>query len=330
MNGLQHPGRDAFARPAVAPTPCETVYTEGPVRLLRFRPDEPKAGRAPLLIVPSMINRWYIVDLRTGASLVESLCDDGFDVFVLDWGAPGDEERYTTWDRVLERLHRAVRRVSRLTRNEDISLLGYCMGGTLAVIHAALHPRTVRALVNLAGPVDFSEGGFLTHLVNRQWFDSDAIAEAGNLRPVQMQSGFVAIKPTQQLAKWVRFADRMHDPAFVESFQILEQWAGDNIAFPAAAYATYIGDLYQRNALVQGRHRVNGRTARLEDIDAPTLVITASRDHICPRASALALSDYVESCDHLEAPGGHIGAVIGHHARTQLYPQLGDWLARHV
>ena len=113
---------------------------------------------------------------------------------------------------MLARLARACRTVRRVSGASRLGLLGYCMGGTLGAIQAALEPERCAALVNLAGPIDFSEAGMLGKMVERRWFDADAIAAAGNVSPLQMQSGFVALRPTTELGKLVRWLDRAHDP----------------------------------------------------------------------------------------------------------------------
>ncbi|HEX3343050.1 MAG TPA: alpha/beta fold hydrolase, partial [Polyangiaceae bacterium] len=242
----------------VAPTPRDVLWRDGCAALYRFRrPEGVRAVSAtPVLVVPSMINRWYVVDLRAGASLVGALVAGGLDVHCLDWGTARDEDRYLTWDDVLARLGRAVRFVARTAGTPQVALLGYCMGATLAGIYTALEPQRVAALLNLAGPFDFAEGGFLRTMVDPAWFDARAVAEAGNVSALQMQSGFVALRPTSQLAKWVALADRGHEASARDAFEALDQWAGDNIPFPAAAYATYIEELYQKNLLVRGEHRV--------------------------------------------------------------------------
>jgi len=122
----------------------------------------------------------------------------GFDVWLLDWGVPEAEDRYLDWDAVLRRLGRAVRRV--LRESPTIGVLGYCMGGTLTSIYAAQHPDELAALVTLAAPIDFSHGGMLRRMVDPAWFDADAIADAGNVAPSQMQAGFGALLP----AWWTR------------------------------------------------------------------------------------------------------------------------------
>jgi len=313
--------------PPLAQTPRDELLLEGGARLYRFRGSAPARG-VPLLLVPSLINRWYVLDLRPGASLVEALVAAGIDTWLLDWGTPEPEDRYLDWDAVLRRLGRATRRVQRETGAARLGLLGYCMGGTLTAIHAAQHPDTLAALITLAAPIDFARGGRLRDMVDPRWFDADAIADAGNVAPSQMQAGFTALRPTLELAKLVSTPELALDPKSREAFLALEAWAGDNIAFPAAAYRRYIAEMYQDNQLVAGTHRANGRAAPLSAITCPTLVITASRDAICPPPAATALLSLIGSHDTetIQVPGGHVGAVVGSKAARDMYPALVRWL----
>jgi polyhydroxyalkanoate synthase subunit PhaC len=315
--------------PQLMPTPRDVIAREGTAALYRFVPPEGVVRRGrPLLLVPSLINQWYVLDLRRGASLIGALVASGVDVFCLDWGAPEDEDRHRTWDDVLGRLDRMVRRTLRTAGANQLGLLGYCMGGTLATIYTSLFPTRVAALIDLAGPIDFSQGGMLRTMVDRRWFDADAIADAGNVSPDQMQSGFSALRPTLELAKWVGMPELMRDPVAYDAYRALDAWASDNIAFPAAAYRTYIGELYQDNRLVAGTHRALGRAARLDAITCPTAVIVADKDTICPPTAATALLAHVATKDTttLRVPGGHVGAVVGSRAARELYPAVASWL----
>jgi len=317
----------------LAPTPKDVIHREGTARLYRFRrPNSGPTGGTPLIIVPSLINRWYILDLREGSSLVGAV-NPRVPTYLLDWGVPEDEDRYQTWDRVLSKLGRAVNRVRADSGAEKVAILGYCMGGTLSSIYSALEPEKVAALVNLAGPIDFSEGGMLRQLVDEKWFDPQAIGQAGNVNPHQMQSGFTALRPTLNTSKWFNyFTGMIFDDAQREAFDALEAWASDNTPFPGEAYTTYIRDLYQQNLLVKGEHHALGKRVELKRITCPVLSIVASKDTICPPVAATALNRLVGSKDTevLTAKGGHVGAVVGAQASATLYPALVSWLEKRL
>ncbi|MBK8253746.1 MAG: alpha/beta fold hydrolase [Polyangiaceae bacterium] len=313
----------------LSPTAKDTIFREGTAQLYRFRPEGGKAKEGlPLLLIPSLINRWYVLDLREKASFAGAMVRAGIDTYCLDWGIPEDEDRYLTWEHVLARLGRAVRMVQKHTGAPKVGILGYCMGGTLSTIWTAQNPDKVAALINLAGPIDFSQAGLLGHMVQPAWFDVGAIAAAGNVSPSQMQSGFVAMRPTLQMAKWVGLAARAGDKDAREAFDAMEEWSNDNVPFPAAAYETYIRELYQGNKLVAGTHYAAGKRVDLKNITCPVLTIIAERDTICPPAAATALNENCGSSDKsvIAVPGGHVGAVIGSKASSVMYPKTAAWL----
>ncbi len=309
-------------------TARDVIQHDGSSSLLRFRNQDTPLQGAPVLLVPSLINRWYVLDLYPGGSVAAALVEAGLDTFCLDWGIAKDEDRYLSWDEVIERLARAMRTVRRQTGSQQVVLIGYCMGATLAAIQAAREPHRCAALVNLAGPIDFGHAGLLGHLVDPRWFDAEAISAAGNVHPNQMQSGFTALRPTQQLSKMVRWLDKLGDPAALERAAALDRWASDNIPFPAAAYERYIGALYQANELFRGVHHVAGQRVDLATIDCPILTVVAERDTICPppAAEALAALSSSKDCELLSLAGGHVGAVVGSRAAKQLYPRLCKWI----
>lgn len=311
---------------SIAPTPRDVVMRDGTAELTRFRPVVANPGPV-VLLVPSLINRWYVIDLHEEASLVKACVEAGLDTYCLDWGVPRDEDRYLNWNDVLARLGRAFRKVLRVTGEDKIGVLGYCMGGTLTGIYTALNPEHVASFVNLAGPFDFEHAGVLGEMTDPRWFDPEVIAQAGNVAPQQMQSGFVSMRPTSQISKWVSFANKAHDPVFRDSFEALDTWASDNIPFPGAAYVTYIKELYQENKLVKGEHWVHGKRVDLGQITCPTLTIATSSDHICPPLAAQGLHDSVGAEDKrmVTVKGGHVGAVVGSRAKTDLYPIITDF-----
>ncbi len=313
------------------PTPRSTALEDGPAKLYRFVPPKGVVARkaAPVLLVPSMINRWYVLDLGTGRSVVEALVNEGFDTWVLDWGVPNDEDRDFSWDDAIARLDRMFRRVRRMTGEKKLSVIGYCMGATLSAIHGALHPDWYASLMSLMGPIDFEEAGFMRTLTDPRWFDA-YIAEAGNVAAQQMQTAFFLLHPTQQASKWVTLADRASklDLEYVQSFAAMETWTNDYVPFPADAYIRYIEELYQQNCLIRGTHQIDGRSVDLKEIICPVMTVVAERDQICPPKAATALVTAVGSTETrvLSIPGGHVGAVVGSKAKHRLYPELVTWL----
>ncbi|MCA9679944.1 MAG: alpha/beta fold hydrolase, partial [Myxococcales bacterium] len=326
-------GRLGQGLPPVGKTPHDVVWTENKWRLLRFRPraDAPRRYRTPILLVPSLINRWYILDLQPGRSFAEWMVAQGHDVYIIDWGTPGAEDRYLTFDDVCDRyVGRALRQVARRGPDGVAHVLGYCLGGTLAAIHAAARPERVASLVALAAPVDFHDDGLLSRWTRVPTFDVGAIVDAfGNVPWPLMQASFQLLKPTLNLAKLVTLVDRSWDDEFLDGFLATERWGNDNVSFPGECYRRYIEALYRDNALVRGDFTLSGRPARLDAIDCPVLAVTFEHDHIVPPRSAAVLLDHVASPDkdQLHLRGGHVGAVVSRKAAQTLWPALSRWWA---
>jgi polyhydroxyalkanoate synthase subunit PhaC len=318
--------------PAVGTTPADIIHRENKWSLLRYRPRaQGVAFATPVLLVPSLINRHYVLDLQRGRSFAEFLVAQGHDVYVIDWGTPGDEDRYLAFDEICDRyLGRAVRKVAARGSAGKVHLLGYCLGGTLTTIYTAARPERVASNTALAAPIDFHDEGLLSRWTRTETFDVDAlVAACGNVPWPLMQASFHLLRPTLALAKLVGLYDRAWDDEFLDGFFAIERWGNDNVAFPGEAYRRYIRELYRDNALLRGAFTLSGQAARLESITCPTLVITFEHDHIVPHRSASILLERIASPDkeHVHLPGGHVGAVISRRASTGLWPAVSSFWA---
>lgn len=318
--------------PIVGATPHTVVWTENKWRLLRFASAQPRLA-TPVLLVPSLINRWYVLDLGSGRSLIEWLVAQGHEVFCIDWGTPGPEDRYLTWDDIAGRyLGRAVRVAARYGRSGDVHVLGYCLGGTLAASYVAAFPDRVRSLLALAAPIDFDHAGIMAQWTRTPTFDVGALVEAfGNVPWQLLQASFHMLRPTLGAAKTVSLLDRAWDDEFLEGFLATEWWGNDNVSFPGACYVRYIEELYRRNRLVRGGFSVAGRPAELSAIRCPVLALAFEHDSIVPLASAAPLVDHVASTDRrlVVQPGGHVGAVVSRKAAARLWPAMSEFWATH-
>ncbi len=296
----------------------------------RARP-EGVAYETPVLLIPSLINRHYVLDLLPGKSFAEYLVSQGFDVFCIDWGTPSDEDRLLSFDDVADRyVGRAIRVAARFGTRGKTHVLGYCMGGTLAAVHAAAHPDRFASLVALAAPIRFADDGMLSRWVRSPAFDVDALVNGfGNVPWQIMQASFQMLRPTLNLWKTVRLLDRAWDDRFLDGFFAIETWGNDNVSFPGECYRTYIRELYREDRLIRGQLSLSGRRIYLSDITCPVMAITFAHDNIVPWESASVLLDEVGSSDteHVHLAGGHVGAVVSSAAAKQLWPQLVEFWA---
>ncbi|MDP3276552.1 MAG: alpha/beta fold hydrolase [Deltaproteobacteria bacterium] len=338
----ERPGRlramlQALARtkPKVGVTPSAVVHREGRWSLLRYQREDGSHAvfKTPVLLIPSLINRHYVLDLTHEHSMVETLLALGHDVFVIDWGSPGSEDRFVTFDDICDQaIARALRVTCKITDQSQAHVLGYCLGGTLAIIHCAARPERIATLTALAAPVTFSDEGLLSKWVRSETFSVDALVEAFGLVPWQlMQPAFQLMRPTLPLLKAVSLADRAWDNEFVDSFKAVETWGNDNVSLPGEFYRTYIHTLYRQDALVAGRFELSGVPATLESITCPVMAITFEHDNIVPWRSAATLIDRCASeiKEHVHQPGGHVGAVVSKKASKKLWPKLSAFWAAH-
>ena len=316
----------------IGTTPKDVVWTHRKTTLYRYRSTR-RRHATPVLLVFALINRPEVFDLRPGGSFTEFLLDEGFDVFLVDWGVPDDEDADMGLDSfVCDELHWAIRETLRTSDAEDVSLLGWCIGGVLCAMYEALHPDgPVRNLVLLTTPVD-TTGALYTNWVGRPSFDADLVAEVLPSVPGQVIDwANKMMKPVtnfwgtyRQLWDGVRAGQDRR-----ASYQAMARWVADNPPFPARAYREWITWMYKENRFVRGRIRLRGRRVDLARIEVPLLVVTAGADHIAPRPGTLPLLDLVSSRDleHLDRPGGHIGLMAGSKAKAQIWPDIAGWLA---
>lgn len=324
------PAPDAAEVPT-GTSPRDVVWTRNKTTLYRYRPDAPRAHATPVLLVYALINRPYILDLRPENSFVRHLLGRGYDVFLVDWGRAGWEDQGVTLDELItEHLPRAVTRMGRATGRSDYTLFGYCMGGTMGVIHAALDPAGPRNLVTLTTPVDFARAGVHSVWTDPRHFDARAIAGVlGNVSGSLIDLGNKMLKPvTNLLDVHVSMLERLFAGEDMTAWRAMNQWVNDGIPFPGAAFVQWIEDFYQRNALVRGDLTIAGRPVRLSSITQPLLNIAGARDHIVPPGMSRPLNDLVASRDneYLELPAGHVGLLAGSGARDMLWPRVTDWL----
>ncbi len=315
-------------------TPYEVVYEERMMKLLRYRSDSVQFAE-PIVVCFALVNRPYILDLQQERSVVQRLLERGFDVYLIDWGVPGKAEQ-SLWleDYICQFLKNAVSFVCEHTNASQVSLLGYCMGGTMATMFTAVHQECVRNLILMATPIDFAgDDGLLNLWARKEYFDVDKLIDAfGNCPGEFLQFVFQLMKPVQNFAeKQLAFCERLDDAAFLDSFVAVERWANDTIPVAGETFRQYVKLLYQRNLLVSGLMCLAGASVQLSAIKCPLLLLVADKDHLVPPNSTLALKRHVSSKDvsTLSINAGHIGLAVSSKAHRQLWPKAAEWIAEH-
>jgi len=318
--------------PVLGASAKDLLVERGTMRLHRYRPRRDDVYRVPLLLVMATTNRGYIFDMVPGQSLVEYLLDAGFDVFMLDWAPPrADERRLTLASYVLDFLPDAVARVRDACDEPDVSVAGYCFGGVLALLWAALEGEAsgLANLVTFTTPVDFSAMEMFQSWADRRFFDVDRLVDTfGNCPGDYLYTAFDMLRPGTRAVTAPRLWDQLHDDQYVRGFRMFDRWASDVLPLAGEYFRETTRRLMWDNCLMHGCMDVAGRAVDLSAVTAPFLHVAAEHDHIVPRAASAPLISMVGSADKREVvlKGGHVSLVAGNNAVRRLWPQLAQWL----
>lgn len=316
--------------PNDARTPSEVVYRENKLRVLHYLPTTKSVLPVPVLIVTSLINKYYILDLMPSKSYVAYLNAQGFSVYLVDWGTPDDADRQLGLEDYIDGyMGRIVSEVLRHAQARELSLVGYCMGGTMAVMYAARHPSAVRNLVLLATPVDFQNDSLLNIWSRKEYFDVDKFVNTyGNVPVEVLQNTFVMLKPTKNITRYADLLKHADDEEFVKTFLAFDYWVNDAVPVAGETFRQFVKNTYQENLLARGMMRLGGQLINLKKIKCPVLNVIAEPDNIVPPESSACLLNLIASGDTelLKVKGGHHGISIGPNALRIVWPKTADWL----
>jgi len=314
--------------------PTARAAVERPVRwregttLLRDYRRGNDATAPRLLVVPSLINRYYILDLEPEVSFLADLAARGYAPFVVDWDAPGAEEQGFDLTRYIAgRLEAALDAVKR-EPGGPIIVVGYCMGGNLALALALRRQNDIAALACLATPWDFhADGETQARLIGEVGRLMDPLFQALGEMPVDvLQSFFASLDPLSILAKFRRFAEMEGDHA--RKFVALEDWLNDGVGLSAPVARECLTQWYGENTTALGNWLIAGEPVRPERFLLPALAMVPSSDRIVPPKSALALATRLPHGETLTPAAGHIGMMVGGSARAKVWDPLDAWLRR--
>ncbi len=319
----------------VGRTPHEVVYREGNLTLKHYLPLKKERAATPLLMVYALVNRSYILDLLPGRSAVEQFLKGGIEVYLIDWGVPdeGDRDR-TLGEYISGSIHDCVQQVKETAGSEQVSLFGYCQGGTFSTMYTALYPEQVKNLILWATPIDFEVEGLLNFWSKKEYFDVDKLVDTyGNVPAWVLSRAFAMLNPIHNLMdKYVQFSwglsENGQDDEKIELFCAMEKWLSEGIPQPGEVFREFVKGCYQENLLIQNRMKLGKKLIDLRKIQCSALNVIAESDHIIPPDSSRPFNKAISSKDRmvLGFPSGHVGLTVGSQAGRALWPKVVDWL----
>jgi len=310
----------------LTPAPC--VWAEGSTRLLDYGPAGAGGDGIPVLVVPSLVNRAYILDLDSETSLLRWLAARGLRPYLVDWDRPGAAERgFTLTDYIAGRLEGALDAVRDRHQARPL-VIGYCMGGNLALALALRRHDDIAGLALMATPWYFhAEADRSANLaVAAAAALSPSMDALGEMTVDAIQSLFAGLDPLMVARKFIAFS-RL-DPAGRKArlFVALEDWLNDGVPLTAPVARECLIGWYGENTPARGHWRIAGRPVDPGALKMPSLCLIPAQDRIVPPASAAALGAAIPGAEVLQPPIGHIGMVVSGGAKDRIWSPLAEWL----
>jgi polyhydroxyalkanoate synthase len=309
-------------------SPAEIYDVVDGVKLHRLTAKGEDQYPVPIVLVPSLLSKWYVFDLHPDRSMAAFLRDHRYDVWMVDWPKPARQRPTPGFEHYVDDyLGAAIDDITGMVDVDQVSLLGYSLGGVMSTVFTASYPERVRNLVTLTTPIDFHRTGITA--VWARYFPVDPFVDFwGNVPGWWITANFSLAAIPRARSLWQAFGEDVKTPEGRSVVRAVRRWMGDGVPVAGEMYRTLVRDCYKHNMLLRGGLPIGGRTVRLADITSAILTITAADDPLCPPASAQALNRAASSEDEtaITVPGSHLGAVIGQRAHHLLWTRIVDWL----
>ncbi|MCL1916360.1 MAG: class III poly(R)-hydroxyalkanoic acid synthase subunit PhaC [Desulfovibrionaceae bacterium] len=328
---------DVFAKvdmSEINKTPKDLVMQIDKMKLYHYKSTVKNPNPIPVLIVYALMNKQYIMDIQQDKSFVKKLLDSGMDLYIIDWGRPGKEDRYlTTEDYILGYLGKAIDFILKTRNLPQINLLGKCQGGTFCAIYSSMYPEKIKNLVTVAAPFDFDIADGLLFKWGKH-IDVDLLVEAhdGLLPGDFLSNTFIMLSPYNlSIGKYISIVNNFDDPKALGEFLRMEKWIFDAPDQAGENYRTWMKDLWQENKLMKGKFVLGGKKIDLKKITMPLLNVYGTKDNLIPASASIPLIDLVGSKDkeNVSYPIGHAGIVASTLSQKEIAPKIASWIKDH-
>ncbi|MFN7249384.1 MAG: alpha/beta fold hydrolase [Anaerobacillus sp.] len=317
--------------PEVGQTPKTAVWRKNKA-VVWYYPAKQKKYETPLFLIYSLVSQPYILDLKPGSSMIQAFTDLGYDVYLLDFGIPGYEDKDITLDDYINRyIEKAVQRSLRHSKTPDITIIGYCLGGTLATIYAAVTKDPIKNLILFVTPLDFSElpltAQWRKELKNEQKKIEQLIDQYGIIPANVIDHAIKLVTSPISLTPYLALLEHSYDEQYVVKWRSFNQWAKDHIPFVGATLKPLIFDIALDNKLIKNKLIINKQRVDLNNIKANLLVVSTTDDELVPEQLTSSIMNLVSSKNKMykRVRGGHASIAI----KGRLPEFLKHWLSKH-
>lgn len=326
-------------------TPFEVIYQREIISLRHYSTDRhPVKHRIPLVIVPPLAANMLVYDLFPHRSLVGYLLEQGFDVYLIDWGTPSlQQAKYNLGTYVKIFMPDFIEKIREHSKQQQLSLYGWSLGGALSLCYTALFKdKNIQNMVILASPINTHKSGYMGKLYQKLAIPAQWIRRHTKFRIYHVPSrvfhihgwqntlGFKLTDPVGNFRNYWELLKNLNDRQFVIHHATSSSFVDNMLAYPGGVMRDIILRFWIDNELSTGRVKFGEQTADLKDIDCAVLAIGGSTDIIVTAEAVRPLLDLISSTDKQFniVPGGHMGLVSGNQAPDSVWPVITAWLAQ--
>jgi polyhydroxyalkanoate synthase subunit PhaC len=314
--------------PPVGVTPRKAIWKKNKATLWYYPPAQ-KKYRVPLLLIYSLVNEAFILDLAPGHSLIETFVNEGFDVYLLDFGTPGYEDKDITLDDyIVDYIQKGVQRVLRHSGASEVTLSGYCLGGTLTAMYAAIADEPIKNLILSVTPIDFTATPIFdkwAKAAREGKIDFNRMIDVFGIIPAKfMEAGMRLVASPIYYSPYLSLLNRAYDDEYVAYWRRFNKWAKGHVPFVGATLKQLTHALGKENQLINGGLIIRGKKVDLANIKANLLIVSTEGDRLVPKELVRPIMDLVTSRDKAFRllQGGHATFTV----KDGLPEYLADWL----
>lgn len=308
------------------------LYQEKNLTLYHYIPVCERVHEIPIVLVPPLMTTTDIFDLTPEHSLAGTLVEQGYNVYLVDFGKPDRSDSHLKIDDyVLNYLYRAVHMTKKHADSSQVTLLGYCLGGSFSIVYGSVSldiRNDVKNVINIAGPIDMKHLQFFNYVFKpfkKEWF---ALIDKFNGIPKEFLTFIFKVSdPISHIRRPLHIVEKSWDRDFLVKYQALNNFFSNFQMLPAAAFKQCF-EIIAGNQLVAGKYKMMDQTIDFSNFQANLLAFGGSKDTFIPPDSVRGIKEHISSKEfqYIELPFGHVSIMGSDKAQNSVWRTIIEWL----